>query len=71
MRDHLFEEKMKFTKMKHESKELKHKFVLLEHPRLIEDYSNMKKKNEEALKELQKLKTVYAEEMKIINEVSK
>lgn len=53
--------------MKHENKELQHKFVLLQHPRLIEDYNTMKQKNEDARKEVETLKKIYEEEMKIMN----
>lgn len=67
MRDMLFEEKTKYSRMKHESKELQHKFILLQHPQLIEDYNWVKQKNEEAEKELQQLKAVYEKEMKFMN----
>lgn len=67
MRDTLFEEKMKYTKMKDESKELQHKFILLQHPRLIEDYHSVQQKNKEAHTELERLKATYEANVKIIN----
>ncbi|XP_015906581.1 cilia- and flagella-associated protein 184 [Parasteatoda tepidariorum] len=71
MRSNLFEEKTKYNKMKEKNEDLQHRFILLQHPKLIDDYKHIKEENDLAQKELQQLKDAYASSMKIVTESQK
>lgn len=59
MRKELFKEKTEYTSMSTKNKELQHKCIMLQHPRLLEDYNNIVKENELSKKELGELKNTY------------
>ncbi|GBM45157.1 hypothetical protein AVEN_241438-1 [Araneus ventricosus] len=71
MRKELFQEKMMYATMNQKNEELQHKSILLQHPKLVEDYKNLITEKEEGKKELVALKSTYKAVMKIVSKDGK
>ncbi|XP_054713750.1 uncharacterized protein LOC129223209 [Uloborus diversus] len=66
MKNKVFVEKTRYSRLKEKNKELLHKSILLQYPELIEDYNSIQKDSEAAKTKVEELKRKYESAMNII-----